>query len=195
MRQPERRGVAAAGKRARGRRLDRRDRPRPRHGERRVPDLQADPRRGATTTRATASTSRNDGAASLGATVISNSWGGAEVGSRDRPSRRTSPTPGSAIFASSGDDGYDDGGEGPQYPSTSAHVTAVGGTTLASTSSSRAAGPRARGRTAAARAATTSRSRASRRRSARAASATAPTSRRSAIRTPASPSTTRRTAA
>ena len=80
-RQPERRGLAAARQRAGERRLDGRDRARSRHGERRVPELQADPRRGRRRSgrrpvhRAT--TARRASAP----TVISNSWGGPEHGS------------------------------------------------------------------------------------------------------------------
>ena len=78
----------------------------------------------------------NDGAASLSPAVISNSWGGAEQG--DEASLETHFNhPGVGIFASTGDAGYDDGGAGPSYPSTSAHVTAVGGTTLVQTANTR----------------------------------------------------------
>ncbi|MDE3065585.1 MAG: S53 family peptidase [Acidobacteriota bacterium] len=65
-----------------------------------------------------------DEAVALGATVISNSWGG-------RASRSDSTYDtyfdhsGVAITASSGDSGY-----GAQYPAASPYVTAVGGTTL-----------------------------------------------------------------
>jgi uncharacterized protein (TIGR03382 family) len=73
-------------------------------------------------------------AAALGATVISNSWGGPE-------SPMTTPTElamaeaffaqtNIAIFVSAGDDGYNDNGDGPDYPGTSSHVIAVGGTKL-----------------------------------------------------------------
>lgn len=71
-------------------------------------------------------------AASLGATVISNSWGNHEtaidLGSTYEHFFAVTPVVG--IFASSGDEGYDSNGNGPHYPATSAHVTAVGGTTL-----------------------------------------------------------------
>jgi hypothetical protein len=74
-----------------------------------------------------------NGAASLKPTVISNSWGGIE--SAAATTLETYFThPGIGIFAASGDDGYDAGGAGPLYPSTSAHVTAVGGTTLTKSS-------------------------------------------------------------
>jgi subtilase family serine protease len=45
--------------------------------------------------------------------------------------------PGIAQFVSGGDSGYDNSGAGPNYPSTSAHVIAVGGTSLYSDGSSR----------------------------------------------------------
>ncbi len=67
-----------------------------------------------------------DTAASLGARVISNSYGGGEF------SQETSSSydghfnhPGVAITVSSGDSGY-----GVEYPAASRYVTAVGGTTL-----------------------------------------------------------------
>ncbi len=78
----------------------------------------------------------NDGAASLNPSVISNSWGGPEDSTVS--SMETHFThPGIGIFVASGDDGYNDGGQGPDYPSTSAHVTAVGGTSLVKASNSR----------------------------------------------------------
>ena len=65
----------------------------------------------------------NNAAAALGATVVSNSWGGEE------PENGAEETyfnhPGVGYFASTGDDGW-----GAAYPATSAMVTAVGGTTL-----------------------------------------------------------------
>ena len=75
-------------------------------------------------------------AASLGATVISNSWGGPEdntVASSEMYFNHS----GIAIFVASGDSGYNDGGQGPDYPSTSAYTIAVGGTTLTSSTNSR----------------------------------------------------------
>ena len=59
---------------------------------------------------------------------------------RARATRRrvrdtTSTQSGVGIFVAAGDDGYNDGGQGPDYPGTSAHVTAVGGTNLAKSSS------------------------------------------------------------
>ncbi len=75
-----------------------------------------------------------NGAASLNPTVISNSWGGPESSSTS--SEETYFThAGIGIFVAAGDSGYNEDGEGPQYPSTSAHVTAVGGTTLKKSSS------------------------------------------------------------
>src|SRR5262249_28317258 len=41
------------------------------------------------------------------------------------------------IFVASGDTGYNDGGQGPDYPGTSADVTAVGGTSLVKSSNAR----------------------------------------------------------
>lgn len=76
----------------------------------------------------------NNGAASLHPTVISNSWGGPESGSLTSLEKDFDHS-GIGIFVASGDDGYDEGGAGPSYPSTSAHVTAVGGTTLKKSSS------------------------------------------------------------
>jgi subtilase family serine protease len=62
-------------------------------------------------------------AASLGAHVISNSYGGSETGSN--PFETAYNQRGIAVTASTGDSGY-----GAQFPATSAHVIAVGGTTL-----------------------------------------------------------------
>jgi hypothetical protein len=73
----------------------------------------------------------NNAAAAMGVTVISNSWGMSE-----QPSDPVTQYEdyfnhtGIGIFVSSGDDGYNDGGSGPDYPGTSYYVTAVGGTTL-----------------------------------------------------------------
>ena len=65
-----------------------------------------------------------DTAARLGATQISNSYGGDEFPSETsyEPYYRH---PGVAVVASSGDNGY-----GVEYPAASAYVSAVGGTTL-----------------------------------------------------------------
>jgi Subtilase family len=76
-------------------------------------------------------------AASLGAAVISNSWGG--------PEKQGVPLTGVepyfdqpvAVFVAAGDDGYDDGGQGPDYPGTSSYTIAVGGTHLEKASNAR----------------------------------------------------------
>jgi IPT/TIG domain-containing protein len=65
-----------------------------------------------------------DEAATLGATEISNSWGGPEFGSETSLDPFFNH-PGVAITASTGDNGY-----GIAYPSSSPFVTAVGGTSL-----------------------------------------------------------------
>jgi len=62
-------------------------------------------------------------AASMGAHVISNSYGGGESGSQNYESAYNHA--GVAITVSSGDSGY-----GAAFPATSPHVTAVGGTSL-----------------------------------------------------------------
>jgi len=62
-------------------------------------------------------------AVALGAHVVSNSYGGGELGSQSNEWEYNHP--GVAITASTGDSGY-----GAQFPATSPHVTAVGGTTL-----------------------------------------------------------------
>ena len=62
-------------------------------------------------------------AAKLGAVAISNSYGGSEAGSNSYESAYNHP--GIAITVSSGDYGY-----GVQFPASSPHVVAVGGTTL-----------------------------------------------------------------
>jgi hypothetical protein len=63
-------------------------------------------------------------AVALGATEISNSYGGPE-GTFDQSTDHYYDHPGIAITAGSGDDGY-----GVNYPAASPYVTAVGGTTL-----------------------------------------------------------------
>jgi len=72
-----------------------------------------------------------DEAARLGATEISNSYGGSEFSSEVS---QQSPFnhPGVAVTASSGDSGY-----GAQFPAASQYVTAVGGTTLTRASTAR----------------------------------------------------------
>lgn len=69
-------------------------------------------------------------AARLGARAISNSYGGGESGSTYYESAYNHP--GIAITASSGDNGY-----GVEFPASSPHVTAVGGTTLQRASNTR----------------------------------------------------------
>jgi subtilase family serine protease len=62
-------------------------------------------------------------AAAMGAHVISNSYGGGEIGTQ--PFEGAYNQPGIAVTASTGDSGY-----GVQFPASSPHVIAVGGTTL-----------------------------------------------------------------
>jgi hypothetical protein len=62
-------------------------------------------------------------AVSKGALVVSNSYGGGETGSVTYEGNYNHP--GVAITASTGDSGY-----GAEFPATSPHVTAVGGTSL-----------------------------------------------------------------
>ena len=70
-------------------------------------------------------------AAAARPTVISDSWGVATAMGVDRsPLESFFDHPGIAQFVSSGDSGYDEGGKGPTYPSTSAHTISVGGTAL-----------------------------------------------------------------
>jgi subtilase family serine protease len=71
-------------------------------------------------------------AASLGAHVISNSYGGGESGTQSFESAYNHT--GVAITASTGDNGY---AAGPQFPATSSHVIAVGGTHLVTDGSTR----------------------------------------------------------
>ncbi len=61
----------------------------------------------------------------LGATVVSNSYGGDESSSETSDDSAYFNHPGVAITVSSGDSGY-----GVEYPAASRYVTAVGGTTL-----------------------------------------------------------------
>jgi hypothetical protein len=72
-----------------------------------------------------------DEAAALGATEISNSYGGPE-GSFDQSTDHYYDHPGIAITAGSGDDGY-----GVNYPAASPYVTSVGGTNLEPSGNSR----------------------------------------------------------
>jgi subtilase family serine protease len=69
----------------------------------------------------------NNTAATLGATVVSNSWGGSMSGSEPSYEHYFNHS-GVGYFVASGDSGYT--GSSPDYPSTSAYVTGVGGTTL-----------------------------------------------------------------
>uniref|UniRef100_UPI0030DD05B3 S8 family serine peptidase n=1 Tax=Pseudomonas proteolytica TaxID=219574 RepID=UPI0030DD05B3 len=69
-------------------------------------------------------------AAALGAHVISISYGGGEGGTLGYENAYNHP--GVAITASSGDSGY-----GVQFPASSPHVTAVGGTSLYRASTAR----------------------------------------------------------
>ena len=78
-------------------------------------------------------------AGNLGATEISNSWGAQEPSSDSAAFNR----PGVVITASAGDDGYlnwlQEGGQRfAEYPATSPHVVAVGGTRLSLNASSKA---------------------------------------------------------
>ena len=72
-----------------------------------------------------------DRAAALGATVISNSYGGSEYSSEVTDQAHYNH-PGIAITVSSGDNGY-----GVEFPAASQYVTAVGGTSLTRASNSR----------------------------------------------------------
>jgi hypothetical protein len=75
-------------------------------------------------------------AVQLGATVVSDSWGGVDTANHPV----TEPYfdhAGVPTFVSAGDDGYNQGGMGPHYPSTSAFVIAVGGTRLVRDGSAR----------------------------------------------------------
>jgi hypothetical protein len=75
-------------------------------------------------------------AVNLGATVISNSWGGPDT-SKQGPSEETFFNhPGVGEFVASGDQGFDDqASPAADYPATSAFVTAVGGTNLVKSTS------------------------------------------------------------
>jgi subtilase family serine protease len=71
-------------------------------------------------------------AAAKGAHVISNSYGGGESGTQSYEADYNHP--GVAITASTGDSGY---GAGPQFPATSPHTIAVGGTHLVTANNAR----------------------------------------------------------
>lgn len=77
-------------------------------------------------------------AAKLGGSVISNSWGGPEQpGQSLAQLEKAFDQPGVAIFVSTGDNGYNDAGRGPDYPATSAYAIGVGGTSLVKDGSAR----------------------------------------------------------
>ena len=80
----------------------------------------------------------NATAASMGATVITNSWGAPEgtFGTVSDTETYFNHS-GVAVFVAAGDDGYNDGGQGPDYPATSAYTIGVGGTSLQPSSNSR----------------------------------------------------------
>ena len=71
-------------------------------------------------------------AAKLGATEISNSYGGGESSSETSTQNTYYNHPGIAITASAGDSGY-----GVEFPAASSYVTAVGGTSLTKASNTR----------------------------------------------------------
>src|SRR6266702_517669 len=71
-------------------------------------------------------------AATLGATVISNSWGGSESSSETSLDTSYFTHSGIIITASSGDSGY-----GVEWPAASSKVVAVGGTSLSTASNTR----------------------------------------------------------
>jgi len=71
-------------------------------------------------------------AVALGATVVSNSYGGGESSSDTTYDKNYFNHPGVSITVSSGDNGY-----GTEYPAASQYVTAVGGTHLATASNTR----------------------------------------------------------
>ncbi|MFI6050273.1 peptidase S8 [Streptomyces violascens] len=71
-------------------------------------------------------------AVSLGAKYVSNSYGGGESSSDTSYDTKYFNHPGVAITVSSGDEAY-----GTEYPAASRYVTAVGGTSLSSSSNSR----------------------------------------------------------
>jgi hypothetical protein len=86
---------------------------------------------------ATSPTTANLGAAvnsavSLGAKFISNSYGGSESTSDSSSDTQFYNHPGVAITASAGDDGF-----GVEYPAASKFVTAVGGTSLSTSTNAR----------------------------------------------------------
>jgi subtilase family serine protease len=78
----------------------------------------------------------NSAAADLHATTVSNSWGMDELPGADALEYFFHHD-GLAVFASAGDKGYDGGAALPHYPSTSAYVIGVGGTSLKPSSGGR----------------------------------------------------------
>lgn len=72
-----------------------------------------------------------DTAVNLGATAVSNSYGGSEF-SNETSQESHYNHPGVAIVAAAGDSGY-----GVEYPAASQYVTAVGGTTLTKSTNAR----------------------------------------------------------
>jgi MYXO-CTERM domain-containing protein len=72
-------------------------------------------------------------AAQMGAAVVSDSWGGPDDGSSASEEAYFNH-PGVGYFVATGDNGYN---QQPDYPSTSAYVTGVGGTSLQQSGSSR----------------------------------------------------------
>ena len=89
----------------------------------------------------------NNTAASLGATVISNSWGGAEQAGVSEATYEPYFNHNIPVFVSAGDAGYNDNGQGPDYPATSAYAISVGGTSLTKTTGARGFTERAWGST------------------------------------------------
>ncbi|HEX4429838.1 MAG TPA: fibronectin type III domain-containing protein [Frankiaceae bacterium] len=71
-------------------------------------------------------------AVALGATAVSNSWGGGEWSNESQADSAFFDHPGVAITVSAGDSGY-----GLEYPAASPNVIAVGGTSLSVTAGSR----------------------------------------------------------
>ena len=77
-------------------------------------------------------------AAASMADVVSNSWGGPESSGYPGSTYEAYMNhPGTGMFVATGDSGYNDGGQGPDYPGTSAYVTGVGGTSLVQSSTTR----------------------------------------------------------
>jgi subtilase family serine protease len=73
-----------------------------------------------------------DTAVKLGAGVVSNSWGGAELSGEAALEEQYLRHPGVSITASSGDSGF-----GVEFPAASRYVTAVGGTRLTRSATAR----------------------------------------------------------